>query len=304
VDPLGPPNQIQFHSFYDNYYLLVTPSAEPQVKDVRRAYLHFLLDPMATQAGAEFRPSRVLVEYVQAAPLLGPEFKTDYLLLATRSLVRTIEARFDYPAGAARTAAAQAAAKEGFILAEHFAEQLPIYEKQEVAMKLYLPEMAKAIDLAKEEKRLAKLEFAEKSAVRVARGAPPAAPVDNRTPTAKRLDEAEDLYVARQLDAARAMFLELAEKAPEKRAQAKAYYGLARIAVLSRNPELAEQLFTRSLELEPEDAVKAWDHVYLGRLNDAAGEKDVARRAYEEALKVPGISQQARQAAEQGLQKK
>jgi len=302
VDPLGPPNQIQFHSLYDHYYVVVTPSAEPQVNDIRRAYLHFLLDPMATNASNEFKPSRVLGEYVQGAPLLASDFKTDFLLLATRSLIRALEARLDL-AAARRPAAIDAAMKEGFILTAHFADQLPIYEKQEAAMRLYLPEMAKAIDLGKEEKRVNQLEFATKATVRIARPAAPLAEPPALTGVALQLDKAEDLYTARKLPEARAAFLEIAEKAPEKPMQARAYYGLARIAALSRDPELAEKLFQRTLELDPDDVVKAWAQVYLGRLSEAAGDRPGAAEKYSAALKVPGISDSARQAAQQGLNK-
>jgi TolA-binding protein len=304
VDPLGPPNQIQFHSFYDNYYVVVTPSVEIQVNDIRRAYMHFLLDPMATNAANFFKPSRVLGEYVQGAPILADEFKTDYLLLATRSLVRAVEARLDFRAGANRQAAVDAAMKDGFILTQHFADQLPAYEKDERSMRIYLPEMAKAIDLAKEEQLINKLEFATKAKVRVARSAQvveQAPPV--LTGFALRLDQAEDLYRDRKLPEARTAFLEIADQATEKKVQAAAYYGLARIATLSRDPELAEQLFQRTLQLEPEDAVKAWAHYYLGALNAAAGDKKAAAEGFEAALKVPGISDGARKAAEQGLSK-
>ena len=45
IDLLGAPNQIQTRSYGSNYYVVVTPSAEPRIRDVRHAYLHYLLDP-------------------------------------------------------------------------------------------------------------------------------------------------------------------------------------------------------------------------------------------------------------------
>jgi hypothetical protein len=48
--------------------------------------------------------------------------------------------------------------------------------------------------------------------------------------------------------------------------------------------------------------VKAWAHVYLGRLADAAGERQEALRHYQAALAVEGGSAAARAAAEKGLQ--
>jgi tetratricopeptide (TPR) repeat protein len=79
---------------------------------------------------------------------------------------------------------------------------------------------------------------------------------------------------------------------------------LARIAALKRDPELAERLFTKTLELGPDAPVKAWSLVYLARLSEAAGEREPARKYYQEALTVNGASDAARKAAEQGLTKK
>jgi hypothetical protein len=49
IDLLGAPNQIQTRSYGRNYYVVITPSAEPRIHDVRHAYLHYLLDPYATR---------------------------------------------------------------------------------------------------------------------------------------------------------------------------------------------------------------------------------------------------------------
>jgi tetratricopeptide (TPR) repeat protein len=82
---------------------------------------------------------------------------------------------------------------------------------------------------------------------------------------------------------------------------ARAYYGLARIAALSRDPELAEKLFEKTLELSPDDDTKSWTYLYLGRLSDAAGERADAEKNYRAALAVPGAPDQVKSAAEKGL---
>jgi tetratricopeptide (TPR) repeat protein len=83
---------------------------------------------------------------------------------------------------------------------------------------------------------------------------------------------------------------------------AKAYFGLARIAALKNDPELAFRLFERILDLSPDDYVRGWTLVYLGRLADAAGDRDEATRRYNAALEVKNASMSARKAAEKGLQ--
>ena len=52
---------------------------------------------------------------------------------------------------------------------------------------------------------------------------------------------------------------------------AKAYYGLARIAILERDPENADRFFRKVLELDPDAATKAWALVYVGKLADSQG---------------------------------
>jgi tetratricopeptide (TPR) repeat protein len=83
---------------------------------------------------------------------------------------------------------------------------------------------------------------------------------------------------------------------------AAAYYGMARIAVLEKDPELAERLFNQTLESEPEAQLRAWSLVYLGRLSMAAGERAQAAQYFQSALQVKGASSAAQQAASQGVE--
>jgi len=88
----------------------------------------------------------------------------------------------------------------------------------------------------------------------------------------------------------------------EKPLHASSYYGLARIAALRKDPELAERLFQKSLESSPDPFVKAWVEVYLARLADAAGDRVEAVKHYKLALAVEGGSAKAKEAAEKGIQ--
>src|SRR5690606_5433393 len=110
----------------------------------------------------------------------------------------------------------------------------------------------------------------------------------------KTLEEAEQLYTGRNLDSARAAYLKVIEETDQKPLHAKAYYGLARIAALKNDPELAEKLFQQILELSPDPQTAAWAHVYLGRLSDIAGDREAASGHYQAALRVHGASNAAR----------
>jgi tetratricopeptide (TPR) repeat protein len=110
------------------------------------------------------------------------------------------------------------------------------------------------------------------------------------------------LYTARELDQAKKLYLDVLQQTDSPVMHAAAYYGLARIATLQRDPELAERLFKRILELQPDPQVKAWALVYLGRLSVAAGDRAEAARYFQNAMQVEGASQAARQAASQGAE--
>ncbi len=299
VDLLGAPNQIQTRSYKNDYFIVVTPSAEPQADDIRHGYLHFQLDPLALRYAAELNKKKALLDFAQPAPLLGPQFKSDFLLLAGESLIKAVESRLA-PA-ASRQAMVDEAFREGFIVTPAFAEALPAYEKQEQSLRFFYPELVNAIDLRREDERLRNVQFATAAPVRKAK---PVAVERKAEPSgaAKTLDEAERAYAARDLENAKAAYSEVLKQSGSGPFQAAAYYGLARIAALQRDPEGAQKLFEKTLESSPEPQVQAWAHVYLGRLADAAGDRQQATTHYRAALDTAGATAAAREAAQKGLQ--
>jgi tetratricopeptide (TPR) repeat protein len=117
----------------------------------------------------------------------------------------------------------------------------------------------------------------------------------------KTLSEAEESYTRRDLDKARESYLKVLEQTSDKTLHAKAYYGLARIAALHSDPELAEKLFQKTLEMSPDNETKSWAYLYLGRLADAAGERDDAEKNYRAVLAIEQAPASVRTAAEKGL---
>ncbi len=299
IELVAPPGQVQLRSYGFEDTVVVTPSAEPRIFEIRHAYLRYLLDPMATQNQEILGRKQFLAKFAQRASRLEDHFRDDFLALTTESLVKAVESRLDHdPAGIVR------ALYQGFILTPFFSEELPLYEKQEQSMLVYYPEMVGAIDLRTEDVRLARVDFNAGPPAPVVKTAPaaPAAPAKPLTGAAKTLDDAEQLYLARDLNAAKRKYLEVLEQTDEKLLQADAYYGLARIAALSKDPETAVRLFQNSLDLGPRPATRVWVLVYLGKLALAAEETNQAQLYFLGALKVDGISDMARREAETGLQ--
>ena len=297
VELQASPNQIQTRSYSDDYTVVVTPSADPRIFDIRHAYLHYLLDPMATYNQEILNRKKSLVDHALRAQALGDSYKEDYLLLVTESLIKAVEARLDHkPAGIPE------ALKDGYILAPYFAEALPVYEKQESSMLIYYKEMVQAIDVYKEDKRLTNVEFnkvsAERPPLKPAAPAPPPPP----TGAAKTLQDAEEAYSGRELPKAKQLFLKVLEQTEKLPAHASAYYGLGRIALIEKNLDEAERLFQKSLECEPDPFDKGWDLVYLGRLAIAAGDKEQALKLLNSVVQLEGATDKAKKEATDLLQ--
>jgi tetratricopeptide (TPR) repeat protein len=310
MELLAPPNQVQVRSYGPEFTVVVTPSAELRSFDIRHAYLVYLLDPLATRHEEVLRRKEVLREQAERARALPDAAKQDFLELTTQSLVRAVESRLDH-----RPEMVDQALHEGYILTPYFAETLPLYEKQETAMQVYYAEMVGAIDLVQENTRLRAVDFNREATPHTLKPAA-AIPAPERSGPANILAEAEQAYQARDLEKAKTSYLDLLRQTDVQSMHARAYYGLARIAALQKDPETAERLFQKTLELDPEPADKSWTLVYLGKLALAASRSDEqqgdqamadkdrgqAAQYFQEALRVPGASEAARGEAQKSLQ--
>jgi hypothetical protein len=55
------------------------------------------------------------------------------------------------------------------------------------------------------------------------------------------------------------------------------------------------------LEFSPDKDTKSWAYLYLGRLADAAGDREQAEKNYRSVLAIDGAPASVRTAAEKGL---
>jgi tetratricopeptide (TPR) repeat protein len=295
VDVLGAPNQVQTRSYVDDYFVVVTPSAEPRTMDIRHAYLHYLIDPLGLKYAKQLLMKAPLGDYALAAPLLADHFKKDFVLLATECFIKAIESRIDK-----KPEMALQAAKEGFVLTPGFAEILASdYEKQQVVLRLHFPDMVEELNFRTEEKRFENFQFANEIGGRTVH-------VTSEKPAVLSgvgltLDKAESSYTNRDLKHAKELYLRVLTETSVKPLHAKAYYGLARIAVLEHEPEVGDRLFRKVLELEPDAYTKSWSLLYLARLADSQGDREQAQEHYKAVLAVEGAPDSVRKAAEKGL---
>jgi tetratricopeptide (TPR) repeat protein len=292
VDLLAAPEQIQTRNYGADAFVVATPSEKPRTFDIRHAYLHFEIDPVVIKYGVELDLKRSLLDFVQTAPLEA-NFKNDFVLLANESLIKAVESRIDK-----NPAEINQASRQGYVLTPFFAEQLPVFEKQEQGMRFYLEEMVNAIDLKKEDTRIAAIRFDAAPLTRVAKQVTVEAPAPQLSPSATTLEKAEDLYLKRSLEESKQLYLKSLEQQGSPAEHAQAWYGLARIAVLQNQPDNAVKLFEKTLVASPDGQTKAWTLVYLARLSKAANDSERAAKFYQEALSVQGASEQALKAAQ------
>jgi tetratricopeptide (TPR) repeat protein len=310
VDVLGPPNVVQTRSYVDDYFVVVTPAVELPSDAIRHAFLHYLLDPVPMKFSKNVTEKHALGDYAQGSPILEAQYKSDFVLLTTECLIKAVESRIDR-----KPAAIDQAMREGFVLTPAIAEQLQIYEKQDVAMRLYFPDLVDGIDLKREEQRLDHIDFVTVRPSKVVRSGTREIAPPELTGVEKALNDAEKSYTDRDLPRSRERFLKILEQSEKKPVHAKAYYGLARITVLEKDPETADRLFRKVLELEPDAETKSWSLLYLGRLADSQSQgllklgreadakerHDEAVENYKAALAVEGVPDTVRKAAEQGI---
>ena len=291
LELLGSPSLVQARIYRSDYFVVVTPLEEPRLEQIRHQYLHFVLDPLAGKYVNQINRNNPLLQYVQQAPLLGREYKMDYPLLATESLIRAVELRLSRPDAVKGQAGAKKHAAEGFILAPYFYSALQIFEKQPQGMTRYFRPLFEEMEGKALREQLEAIEFTQR--------AEPLAPV---------LSERErDLlkgnrYISegKFLDA-RMAFLDMLEKYGEEDGEMLLGMGIASSNL--RKPGLAQRYLKKALEFTGDARVSTWSHVFLGRIHDLMGRRREALAQYEAALVTAGAYPLALQAAQQGLKK-
>lgn len=295
LSPLGTPEQVHARIYGANYYLVVTPSREPKIAEVRHQYLHFLLDPLAGKYGAQIEQKLELKSLVRLAPQLGRDFKEDFSLLVTECLIRAVELRMDKrPAHEAQQGLEELAAG-GLILAPYFYAALADYEKQDEPMSVAYKNLILGIKPNEERLRLLKVKFAPKAE------AGPAGKPQVLSPEEQLLNQAENLIADARYQEAIPIFKSVLETINAQ--SDRALFGLAVIYSNTRKPNLAEDYFKRTLEAAKDVRLATWSHIYLGRLSDLNGEREQALAQYRAASLTAANYPDALRAVQDGLQR-
>jgi hypothetical protein len=311
VEPLAGGKTI-FKTFGDQYALVVRPSSDPPMDDIRHAFLHFILDPIAIRYRVQASKASPLLEFAARAPQLPVDLHDDFSAFFDECLVRAVELRLRRLSPGDLASAIDQAEGSGYVLVRPIYAGLSGFEKSEPAMGYYLPDLIKGIDVDAEQRRLRGVKFAEAAP---AREAPPeniqmaAKPAAASNPLDDDLAEGQRQISARNGAAAAASFERVLASHPEDE---RATYGLAVASALQGKPDQARELFTKVIAAaqnpladpaaHPDPANLSWSHIYLGRMYDVEGKRDLAVVEYRAALAVAGAPDSARSAAQRGIE--
>jgi len=294
IDLLGAPEEEQARIYGLNYYLVITPSRELKLSEIRHQYLHFLLDPMAAKYAGEISQKVSLRSWAIEAPMLGLDFKDDFGLLVTECLIRALELRMDKVPAAEAQKKLDDLTAQGLILIHYFYESLLTFEHQDASMTAYYKPMILAIDTKAEVRRLVPVQFATKPPASTAKVAPA------QSDEERLLDQGDNQFFQGKYLDAKASYHEVLDK--DNPASERAIYGLAMVYANTRKPDLAEDYFQKSLATAHDLRIITWSHIYLGRLADLDGKRDAALVQYHAALLTAAAYPMALRAAQAGME--
>jgi tetratricopeptide (TPR) repeat protein len=314
VDPLAGGKTI-FRNIGDRYAMVVRPSSNPPMDDIRHAFLHFLLDPIAIRYRAQASKGAPLLQIAARAPLLPVALRDDYPAFFDECLVRAVELRLSHLTPAELGSAIDRDEAAGFVMVRPIYAGLSGFEKSDPAMSYYLPELIGGIDVGAEQRRLGGVRFAEAAPEEVAQAeniraaAPKPNPPVSSDPLADALAEGQRQISARNGAAAAASFEQVLASSPD---DLRATYGLAVASALQGKPDQARELFSKVIAAsqnplagaaaQPDPSNLCWSHIYLGRMYDVEGKRDLAILEYRAALTVAGAPESARAAAQHGIE--
>lgn len=294
LEPMAAPGQVNARNYGADYFMVVAPGGSSlPTAQIRHTYLHYILDPMLLKRATAMERMAPLLKTVQKAPL-DDSYKRDISLLTVESLIRAIEARMiggGRAAEPARQREADKAVEQGFILTRYFYEQLVKFETEPAGLRDAMPDWLYYLDVGRETKRA--------EAVRFAASGPAPEVLATLAPQAGLLDLAEQRLDAGDYDSAHS----LAEKALEQKKEdaGRALFILARAATLNKDMNAARDYFERTVQIARDAKLRAWSHIYLGRISDLQENRPAALEHYKAALAAGDKSEETRAAAERGL---
>jgi len=324
VEPLLSPRTINARIYGPDFVVVASPvSGNIRMADVRHTYLHYIIEPLLYSRATAMDRFLPILKYVHDAPL-EYQYRSDIVDLTIECLIKAIEARtmdtgianYVLPPDAKRSdfekiehdkgviASKQEAVRQarvrhettqGWVLTPYFYEQIVGFEKDPASLKDTIGELVYTMDIDHEINRIKHVEFDQEA------DGDPLRRVAPRKLTG--LDLAEARLAAGDTRTAQALAQEALRIAPTDTSvdAGRANFILARAAAMSGQPEQAINGFRKAVTQTSVPRIRAWSHIYLGRMLDLDCHRDSAIGEYKAALEVRDGQLDTRLAAERGV---
>ncbi|HVP64372.1 MAG TPA: tetratricopeptide repeat protein [candidate division Zixibacteria bacterium] len=290
LEPMAAPALVNSRIYGDDYFMVISPTPKGiRLDQVRHAYLHFVLDPLAQTRGLTMQKLAPILKSVEDAPLETP-YKKDVSLLVTESLIRAVEARLQGTRKSPeepRRQMVDTAMKEGFILTEYFYNALVKFEAEPQSLETTYGIWLREIEPGAIQKRARNIQFAQTAT-------PELVKKSERRPM---LDLAERALAAGNLEGAEKFAVEALNRGEDA---GHALFVLARASTMQGKMDEAQDYFQRTLAVSKNPKIAAWAHIYLGRIYDMKQDRNAAVEHYQAALNADPAAG-TRAAAERGL---
>lgn len=290
LEPMAAPALVNSRIYGDDYFMVISPTPKGiRFDQVRHAYLHFVLDPLAQSRGLTMKRLEPILKSVEDAPLETP-YKRDASLLVTESLIRAVEARLQGTRKSpedARRQMVDTAMKEGFILTEYFYNALLKFEAEPQSLDTSYGVWLREIEPGAIQKRARTVQFAQTATPELVK----------KTERRPMLDLAERALAAGNFDGAEKFAVEALNRGEDA---GHALFVLARASTQQGKMDEAQDYFQRTLATAKNPKIVAWAHIYLGRILDMKQDRNAALDHYKAALNADPAAG-TRAAAERGL---
>ena len=296
-DLLAAPGSINMRSYGGDVKIVIHSSSDVRTEEIRAAYLLHLLDRLSIRYSEVVARKESLSRIALYAPALDDAYKTNFQLLLTKSLAHAVQTRMRYEPEQKKLERIMDHTRNGFILAPYFYEKLAEYEQQPQPFRRYYETLIDDIRVRQEAERIQQVKFAERQ-VRKA-PAPRRVARPEVSEEDKLLSQAEGLLQLNEIGQARRLYERVLQGNGKGRGQAS--YGLGRIALDEADPDLALEHFAVAAESDSDTRIRAMSHIYMGRIQDILGNRDLALDHYQSALDTGDTSPIIQRFGEQGL---
>lgn len=326
IEPMLSPGMVNARIYGTDYIVVVSPvDGKIRMTDVRHAYLHYIIDPLLLDRANAVDRTQPILKEIRDAPIAF-RYRSDTVPLTIECLIKAIEARtmdtgvaiYKIPnnvdrselpryeherqltlekAEAVRLATVQHDMSQGFVLTQYFYEQMIQFEKDPASLKDTIGEMVYSMDVDQQVHRARNTVFDKEADEDVLQRSQPH--------KLTGLDLAEARLSMGDAAAARAIadkvLADQTTSAQSAADSARAHFILARVDLMTQQPDQAFDEFQKTLATGKQQRLLAWSHIYLGRMLDLECKRDQAVSEYNAALAVRDGQQDTRIAAERGV---